>query len=281
MKDKMKKIMAGVGMGLTLAGSGMLMTGCTMTAEQQAALDNVVGKTDQIVELLDKQSKQLSQSEALRLYEYAKTRLLVNKDNVWDNLKTSFSQDTSEEGYYDTVEGYSHFFKFANGKRVLYSANSVDGEEGLISGYFDEVVEKEESNGGDGYQTLTEIKTYTYLASNYATTIINMIDISEEDIVDCEILENGNYKITASLIVCENQGSNNAIEYPCLITIELAENGYLISYNCLTLMEDDFNNSIAGDKYVLSTNVKYEYGALTEAEVQAKIDKYKAQQANN
>ena len=41
MKDKTKKVMAGLGIGLTLAGSVMMMTGCTETPVTDAQVDKV------------------------------------------------------------------------------------------------------------------------------------------------------------------------------------------------------------------------------------------------
>ena len=40
MKDKTKKLMAGLGIGLTLAGGSFMMGGCSMTEDQQAKLDS-------------------------------------------------------------------------------------------------------------------------------------------------------------------------------------------------------------------------------------------------
>ena len=74
MKEKIKKILAGIGMGAVLGSSGLIMTGCGMTDEQQKALDSVVNKADEIIELVDSQNKELSYSEAIRLFEYAKMR---------------------------------------------------------------------------------------------------------------------------------------------------------------------------------------------------------------
>ena len=41
MKDKTKKILAGLGIGLTLAGGGLMMTGCTETPVTDAQVEKV------------------------------------------------------------------------------------------------------------------------------------------------------------------------------------------------------------------------------------------------
>ena len=281
MKEKSKKIMAGLGIGLALASGGML-TGCSMSDEQQAALDSVIDKTDQIVELLDKQSKTLSQAEALRLYEFARTRLLVNKDNVWDNLKMIINQDSNEVDHYDTVFGEQVFYKFADGKRVAYGKTGTPTNPGQIGGWFEEVVSKNNSESqqpSDGYQTITQIAaTYSYYASTYTTSGISEFDITEEDIVDCKILDNGNYYVTASLMIEETHGGQT-ISYPFLMEVELTADGYLVEY-LATAKIPNGGSSLADsvDQYILTTSIKYQYGVLTDAEVQANIDAYKVQE---
>lgn len=271
MKEKSKKIMAGLGIGLALASGGML-TGCSMSDEQQAALNSVIDKTDQIVELLDKQSKTLSQAEALRLYEFARTRLLVNKDNVWDNLKMIINQDSNEVDHYDTVFGELAFYKFADGRRVAYVKTGTPTNPGQIGGWFEEVV------SSDGYQTITQKETYSHYASTNTTSGISEFDITEEDIVDCKILDNGNYYVTASLMIEETYGGKTT-SYPFLMEVELTADGYLVEY-LATAKIPNGGDSLADsvDQYILTTSIKYQYGVLTDAEVQANIDAYKVQE---
>ena len=268
MKNKTKKILAGACLGVMGMG---LMTGCSMTEEQQKALNDIVGKSDQIVELLDKQSKNLSAEEALRLYEFSKTRLIVNKDNVWDNMKMIIHQDDNDEEYGDVTDGEYHFYKFADEKKVFYYKVTSGTDQNEIDGWFDDFVEKEPTPPG----SVSSISSYTWYAGYMATAMIGVIDITAQDIVDCKVLDNGNYQITASVLLSESGTDPEGL--PCLIDVELTTDGYLVYYNAKSLC------SVNGFRYqyLNSTTVKYEYGTLTEAEVQANIDAYIAQEAEN
>lgn len=66
MKSKTKKILAGLALGVVGASA---LTGCAMTDEQQAVLDKVVSKTDELVDLIDKnmqyQNSQITKEEAV------------------------------------------------------------------------------------------------------------------------------------------------------------------------------------------------------------------------
>ena len=273
MKDKTKKMLAGIGLGAALGTSGIFMTGCSMSDEQQAALDSIVSKADEIIELVDNQNKELSYAEAIRLFEYSRMRLVTNKDNVWDNIAVTIKQSVSEEGLIDVVDmGISHFYKFENGKRVGYSSQITGGVEGEIDGWFNEVVEEQEkSNGGDGTQSMLSYTTYSYYVRASVTSVIDRVVLDETKIVDCVVNESGNYIISAALTIEED-----GVEYPSLIDMEITNDGFLLSY--------DINAGLLGYEkseraYVVNTtSVKYEYGKLTDTEVQSYIDKYKVQE---
>ena len=278
MKNKSKKILAGIGIGVMGA---LALTGCSMSDEQQAALDKVVGKVDKVIELVENQNRELSHAEAIRLYEFAKTRLLVNKDNVWDNMKMTISQDSNEEDHYGKVRGEQHFYTFANGKRVCYGKTSVDSGTDYIGGWFSEVIPEEPEDENQGVVgTITSSVTYSCYVSRYATSIIEEIDITEDDIVDCKILDNGNYHITASLVDYDNNGTpentSDDLKHYVLIEIEVTADGYLVSHTSNVLIS---HPTASFDKYVLTTAVKYEYGTLNDTIVQSNIDAYIAQEA--
>ena len=98
MKSKTKMILAGLALGVVGASA---LTGCAMTDEQQNALDKVVSKTDELVELIDKnmqyQNSQLSKQEAAEklliarnMFEFSKldefkiTAILTNYVGYFD-----------------------------------------------------------------------------------------------------------------------------------------------------------------------------------------------------
>ena len=123
--------------------------------------------------------------------------------------------------------------------------------------------------------------TYSSLAKDYLVEMpLGIFNMSEENIVDCNISENGNYEITFSLnYILTIRGET--YEHPCLVVVEVTQDGYLSSVNGLCLIDNDNSDSIYGDRYLSSIEVKYEYGVLSEEDVQSNIDKYKIQVNNN
>ena len=87
MKNKGKKILAGVALGVMGA---MALTGCS--SSEQTTLDTAMNKADKLIEVIEEKNEQNKYSEALRLFEYGKARLMYNRDNVWDNLKMNITQ---------------------------------------------------------------------------------------------------------------------------------------------------------------------------------------------
>jgi len=68
MKNKTKKILAGIGLGIM--GMGCL-TGCTMSDDQKTALDSIVNKADEVIQLVETQNRQLSKQEAYEMIALA------------------------------------------------------------------------------------------------------------------------------------------------------------------------------------------------------------------
>lgn len=251
MKEKTKKIMAGVGIGLALAGSGMLMTGCTnvLSQTQMDKIMTVVDNSDKFMEetldLLQENNRILDSKQAMKLYEYSMNKLHLNKDNVWNNLKISFKYDgTDGKHNYET-----HYFKLANGNNVLYNI-----DEGEVSGYISSETSKEKFNES-AYKSCTGMIEGMYSL------------FSEDEIVDVEIAENGNYRLIVSTTSFMNMQDTEAI-----ITIEITQDGDLqtVLYNAIAKM-GNFGYAIQ--------NVfgKYEYNVLSETQVQANIDDYNDQ----
>ena len=77
MKNKLFKTLACIGL---CAVSALGLVGCSMTADQQKALDAVVDSADSIVQALDKnlemQNKSLSKEEAAEKLNFANLRFL-------------------------------------------------------------------------------------------------------------------------------------------------------------------------------------------------------------
>ena len=183
--------------------------------------------------------------------------------------------DSNEEGLFDSVRGEQHFYRFADGKRVLSERFNTGDQIGKIHGWFSEVVEEASSEPG----TMDAVQTYTYYAGSYATAMIGDMEIYEEGIVDCKIKDNGNYIISAIGVLIDPD-TLEPYEMPMVITVELTADGYLVSYTSDNVI---INNpqGMGMQQYIVTTSVKYEYGTLTDADVQANIDAYIAQESAN
>ena len=107
------------------------------------------------------------------------------------------------------------------------------------------------------------------MAKEMSTIMINFMDITEDNIVDCKILDNGNYYITSVMTLDDI--------IPLLIEVEMTADGYLLSHVSNAIMSDDSET----EPYILITNVQYKYGVLTDSDVQANIDAYVEQESNN
>jgi hypothetical protein len=100
MKNKTKKIIAGLGLALV---GGATLTGCSMTEAQQKALDKVVEKTDEIIELvannMTMQNAKLTKEEAAEKIMLARNYFLSKNLNV----KMQMEQKFYETFYGNTV----------------------------------------------------------------------------------------------------------------------------------------------------------------------------------
>ena len=254
MKNKAKKILAGVGLGIVGA---MTLTGCTMSSEQMDAINKVVEKTDEIIELVDRNNKQLERQDAILLYKYARAKLQLNKNNVWDNLIVDATYNDSEG---NEAKYITHFYKTSSGSNVLYS---IDNNE--VCNYLKDTQEATLSQGSFEY----------YAYSLVVGTSEGMtIDVTLDNLVDCSLLDNGNYVLT-----CIDKGAilgYDDIDY--IFECEISEDGVMYSMNYCILEKE----TVGGSHYKMDysfTNAKivYKYGELSETIVQANIDAYNAQ----
>ena len=105
MKRNGKKLLAGVGLALV---GGMTLAGCGMTEEQQAALDKVVDKADEIIELVD---SNMSMQNAKLSKEEAAEKIMLAR-NYW------LSKNLQMKVYFDDVNYSGLYDKVASSRRV-------------------------------------------------------------------------------------------------------------------------------------------------------------------
>lgn len=266
MKNKTKKILAGACLGLVGMGA---LTGCAMSDEQKTALDKVVGKADEIISLIEKQNKELTFLEAVRLYEFAKTKLLVNYNNCWNNLRIKIHEETTEDMLEcgNVMDCEYHLFKNAEGKRVAYYSYSTTSDKNP------QINHSETSGYVDDSESSSE-----YLKKVYecVSDMLDFNEVTEENIVNLETKENGNYLIS---VVAEielysdfmyNGKLSSSLNVPTLIYIEITPNGQLVSKRYTSIIDEH----VAGEfkeHQEFDIILSYEYETLTENEVQENI----------
>lgn len=256
MKEKSKNILKGLGVG-ALACFGMLtFTGCSvdLTKDQIDKLIYTVESSDKFMQdaldLLEKENAKLNAEQAWNLYKLAKTKLFLNDNGVRDNFKATLN-DVNSLCFYKTSNG--DYVAFNAGGDVL---NVTYEEDGKVYEYYKDERGVSKSELGDG-----EVEQYLY----YDLPYCNYVDVKEEDIVSCDILENGNYKITFL-----NTWSDDPESYAQtnLIEIEISKEAKFIKERiliCSQILDDDQNHEYYSFEEEML--VDYEYNVITDEDV--------------
>ena len=214
MKNKTKKILAGVGLGIV--GMGCL-TGCAMTDEQKAAIDLITEKSDEIVNLLEEnmqlQNAQLSKVDAVELVALAQTKL---KLNIYDELymkttsaeyegffekKLGYAQSNAPFVYYkktDTMK-YATLCDFDGSLQIIQKADFQNDIAYMYNAQVDQKVEDEFSSGMFDLSSQVD-----------PLSLIGLTHIAVDDIVNIETTEDG-YKFNI-LATVYNPNNNGGIE---------------------------------------------------------------------
>ena len=129
MKNKIKKILAGVGLGLVGVGC---LTGCAMTDDQKAALDLITEKSDEIVNLLEDNlaynNEKLSKEAAFDMLKHAriKSQYVLNESNIC-SLSVVMEEELVKDSLWtmDAVYDFSQDVK----KMMVSMSNGEDGKD--------------------------------------------------------------------------------------------------------------------------------------------------------
>ena len=227
-KGKMTKILAAAGLGVMGA---TLFAGCSLTDEQQNALDLVAEKADKIIELTEKNmqltNSQLSKSDAAEMILLARTKLALG---LYDEMYVN-TIGTAYKGYFDKVVGNAQgiaphvYFRKTNDFKYV-GLGDYDGT--LV------VVTKAD---------FTNNKTYTYteagtVESDYDSNCFDLssqLDIfgmlgfgtvTAEDIVNVENLQDS-YKFNLMRSFYDPSGDSVSIHI-VLSTVEISKTGDIL-----------------------------------------------------
>ncbi len=223
----MTKILAAAGLGVMGA---TLFAGCSLSDEQQKALDLVAEKADKIIELTEKNmqltNSQLSKTDAAEMILLARTKLALG---LYDEMYVN-TLGTAYTGYFDKVVGNAQgiaphvYFRKTNDFKYV----GLGDYDGTL-----QVVTK---------AVFAKNKIYTYTEAGTAESdydsncfdftqldIFNMLGfgtITAEDIVNIENLD-GSYKF--NLMKSFYDGEGTAVSMHILLsTVEISKSGDIL-----------------------------------------------------
>ncbi|MBO5954635.1 MAG: hypothetical protein J6Q13_01555 [Clostridia bacterium] len=199
MQEKTKNILKGLGVG-TLACVGLFgLTGCSIDLSQEQVdkimytVDNSDKFMQETLDLLEKQNQELDKQQAFDTYNLAKTKVLLNYDNMYDNLKISLN--SSKTGYTKHLKS----FKTENGLKFM-SFKDIEQHE-IVYSDGDNSIEVKDFGEDDSYiKTVHEKSFGKFIAqSHYMSTIFEELDMminEKEDVVKFEKMSDGKSQIT-------------------------------------------------------------------------------------
>lgn len=111
-KNKVKKIIAGISLGAVLGTSGIFMSGCSMSEEQQNALNVITENTETLVEsfdsYLDGQNNKMDKEKAFDMLKHArlKSQYILEESEVC-SIGVRMSSEDKDVGSMDAIYDFS------------------------------------------------------------------------------------------------------------------------------------------------------------------------------
>ena len=277
MKEKTKNILKGVGVGALACFGLFAMTGCSIDLSQEQVdkimytVDNSDKFMQDTLDLLEKQNNQLDMEQAWNLYKLAQTKLLLNDEKIMDNMKVSMELvDPNGEVEINNM----FYYKTSTTERVLvnvgddwHGVNYV--ENGFLYDY------SYDANHGTHKHQLAEVSSDESVLMGTELPYANYIECDQEDMVTCNVLDNGNYEIT--FISTWTDDPDNYLQFD-LVKVEITQDAKFVSEKIVTatqLLETEYRET----SYFISvgkTTVTYEYGVVTDGDVLELLEEAKA-----
>lgn len=294
MKDKTKKIIAGVGLGVL----GMAtLTGCTemgfsveqtdkiesLVAQSSNYMDSTLGLLEEtnvnqqeLLEELRKSNSKISVEQAAKLVNAATTKLLINSGDAWSNLivKQTLS-DVYDDGRQE--EGYNsiyNIFKDSEGSYIQYEKYNGEMQNSCwAEGLFDSTHDIELPAGEEPASEVTS--TNPLIAAMIYSDLSDMLGfglIDESGIVNAHINEDNNYEIDcfadSRLINGVSQGGMvdyNPNEGMLCLSLKyiIDQDGRLLSMALEQVQYDEYENL----EFMAKMETEITYGELTEESV--------------
>lgn len=269
-KSKKNKILKGLGIGALACLGVFTFAGCSIELSQDQidkvmyTVDNADTFMDETLDLLNKQNAELDQEEAWDLYKLAQAKFKLNVDGIRDNVKMTsrfgiiYLYDTASDGYV-MISAYDEEYgvQFADNYNI-YSFSSIDGNHSKKLLDID--------NSGQGCEAYISWNNFSHST---------MYGVQEEDIVSCQKLDNGNYKITFLSETLIDEEENNSVS-TVLLVVEVSADARIISETSQYAMIGDYHNNGGISYFDSPVTVVYEYGVVTEADIAEYLAEAKA-----
>lgn len=263
MKEKNKNILKGLGVG-ALACFGMLtFTGCSveLSQEQINKIVHVVERSDKFMDdtldLLEKQNAKLSKEEGWDLYQTALTIFLTNQEGIRNNIKITAEDlegDKFVTYHYNDLQGTDIVLETGSelrgNDRITFVAE--EDSDNYVYHYAKDGTEYEKSLLGEG------------VTENYSSILLYVDNgVTSEDVVGCELLENGNYELSF-VQTFKSVNEDDEIMYYNYVVYEITSDGTFISQKT-NFAEVDLNKDGAVTERFGGT-ITYEYGVVQESD---------------
>lgn len=248
MKNKTKKILAGACLGLV--GMGCL-SGCALTADQSAALDMVVEKSDKIITLLE-ENMELNNRKLTKVEAVERVLLARRKFDLMQFNQFEFSvKQSAYKGAFDNLEDtFEEKWLFRKNGDSKLMAVIYGGEfDSIITSNFQTNEHLEWENGDESFSS-REYKTNDFLFTLLDETLM---EISEQDVKSVEVAESGYVIKTSSEEL--NEEDRIVMEF----VLNLSFDGYLTSFaGSILFVEEDDNHEEHVESVSIECNIKYD-----------------------
>lgn len=232
MKDN-KKLLKGLAVGALVCAGLFTFTGCSISLSDsqvkkvEYAIENSEKFMDDALALMEKQYAELSKDEIWDMYNNAENKMIFNVDGVRNNLTIDYVQ----EG--DHPQEFSiHLVKTADGKTIMLQSDKNGVYNGITYQDADGVYSYSKNGATTSKEKLTVSNVDSYVNWD-SVSLARAYTSGEDDIVACEKLENGNYKISFVSEIYQQIEEGGKLVNGDLVTtylnVEISEEGLIVS----------------------------------------------------
>jgi hypothetical protein len=254
MKSKTKKVLAGIGLGAVMCGTGML-AGCSeigMSADQISQIMEVAQNIDKYIPHL------LTRENAVGILKGSIVSFMTNHNNEWNNFTVTMPEDHGD---------YTYKVYQIDGQKRLFVEEWVEDDQTISISYM------QERDYGDVIEVSSSGRKNIINDTNYYTIVkeqmleqlfwgVSVNDIKETDITATNIDDNGMYHISFIAYDYEDGEYNSQVMYDVIINQD----------GIITNIKVSVNEMDGGEIAIYGQDIELKYNQLTSSEMQKYID---------